>query len=119
MLVSAVLTLLVVPLEPLLTVMGQIGFLMANRTWITLAYFPVLYGLTRHFSLTGACYATALSSFVMFVTRLWRAVASSLRPPADSLKPASSAIKHTDETAPESATGHAGGETQSRVVIGA
>ncbi|CDG40950.1 hypothetical protein ASAP_2905 [Asaia bogorensis] len=46
-------------------------------------------------------------------------MASSLRPPADSLKPASSAIKHTDETAPESATGHAGGETQSRVVIGA
>ncbi|BAT20695.1 lipopolysaccharide biosynthesis protein [Asaia bogorensis] len=117
MLVSAVLTLLVVPLEPLLTVMGQIGFLMANRTWITLAYFPVLYGLTRHFSLAGACYATALSSFVMFVTRLWRAVASSLRPPADPLKPASPAITHTEETVPESATGHAGGETQSRVVV--
>ena len=79
MLVSAVLTLLVVPLEPLLTVMGQIGFLMANRTWITLAYFPVLYGLTAHFSLAGACYATTFSSFLMFVTRLWKAAMSSLR----------------------------------------
>jgi len=80
MLVSAVLTLLVVPLEPLLTVMGQIGFLMANRTWITLVYFPVLYGLTAAWSLRGACYATVFSSSVMFVTRLWRAIICSLRP---------------------------------------
>ncbi|WP_336984974.1 lipopolysaccharide biosynthesis protein [Asaia sp. HN128] len=80
MLVSAVLTLLVVPLEPLLTVMGQIGYLMANRTWITLAYFPVLYGLTSVWSLKGACYATVFSSLAMFITRLWRAIICSLRP---------------------------------------
>lgn len=80
MLVSAVLTLLVVPLEPLLTVLGQIGFLMTNRTWITLAYFPLLVLLTSRWSLAGACYATAFTSLVMFATRLWRAVSSSMQP---------------------------------------
>ncbi|GBQ09486.1 hypothetical protein AA21291_0089 [Swaminathania salitolerans LMG 21291] len=80
MLVSAVLTLLVVPLEPLLTVLGQIGFLMTNRTWITLAYFPLLVLLTSQWSLAGACYATAFTSLVMFTTRLWRAVSSSMQP---------------------------------------
>lgn len=93
MLVSAVLTLLIVPLEPLLTVMGQIGFLMANRTWITLAYFPVLYGLTATWSLKGACYATVFSSFIMFVTRLWRAIICSLRPAKDA--PRAPAVEQT------------------------
>lgn len=87
MLVSAVLTLLVVPLEPLLTVMGQIGYLMANRTWITLAYFPILYGMTATWSLKGACYATVFSSFAMFVTRLWRAIICSLRPAKEPASP--------------------------------
>ncbi|GBQ87959.1 lipopolysaccharide biosynthesis protein [Asaia krungthepensis] len=100
MLVSAVLTLLVVPLEPLLTVMGQIGFLMANRTWITMAYFPVLFVLTAHFSLAGACYATAISSFVMFVTRLWRAMISSLRPHPDP-KPVAASPDTSKEAAVE------------------
>lgn len=80
MLVSAVLTLLVLPLEPLLTVMGQIGFLVANRMWITLIYFPLLYGFTAHWLLAGACFATALSSLLMFITRLVRAISLSLKP---------------------------------------
>lgn len=73
MLVSAAFSLLIVPLEPMLIVMGQVSRLVRARSILLLLYFPLLVVLTRKFFLTGACYTAALCNFVMLVYWVWSA----------------------------------------------
>ena len=58
MLGAAICSPLTIPLEPLLIVVGQVRFLMRNRTVITAIYFPALYMLTVRYGLAGACLST-------------------------------------------------------------
>ncbi len=70
MVLAAVFLLLITPLEPLLTVMGRIGFLTRNRAAVMLAYFPALYFATRFFGLGGACLSTALCNGAILLSCL-------------------------------------------------
>ena len=75
LLLAAVMSLLIVPLEPLLIVVGQLKLLVRARTIITLLYFPALYFAGIDYGLTGACIATAASSLAVFLTcgiGVWR-----------------------------------------------
>ncbi|GBQ35663.1 lipopolysaccharide biosynthesis protein [Acetobacter fabarum] len=69
MLVATACNLLLVPLDPLLTVMNRVRFLTLNRTVITVLYFPVLYIFTSQMGLYGACIATVLSSAGVLLSR--------------------------------------------------
>ncbi|NHO56912.1 lipopolysaccharide biosynthesis protein [Acetobacter lambici] len=69
MLVATACNLLLVPLDPLLTVMNRVRFLTINRTIITLLYFPLLYVFTSQMGLYGACIATVLSSAAVLLSR--------------------------------------------------
>lgn len=69
MLVATACNLLLVPLDPLLTVMNRVRFLTLNRTVITVLYFPVLYIFTSQIGLYGACIATVLSSAGVLLSR--------------------------------------------------
>lgn len=79
MLLAAIFSLLIVPLEPLLIVTGQLRLLVRTRVFVTLLYFPALYLLTRYFHLTGACLATLASSAGVFLSCLVGAVVFSRR----------------------------------------
>ncbi|MEW9273961.1 lipopolysaccharide biosynthesis protein [Gluconobacter oxydans] len=70
MLLAAVFSLLVIPLEPLLIVVGHVKFLMTNRTAIMTVYFPALYVLTRHFGLAGACLSTAACNATILLSQM-------------------------------------------------
>ncbi|NHN89585.1 lipopolysaccharide biosynthesis protein [Acetobacter conturbans] len=70
MLLAAIFSLLIVPLEPLLIVVGHLRLLVKARILVTLLYFPALYLLTLHFHLTGACIATAGASVSIFLACL-------------------------------------------------
>lgn len=69
MLMAAVFSLLVIPLEPLLIVVGHVKFLMTSRTAIMAIYFPALYVLTMHFGLAGACLTTAACNAAILLSR--------------------------------------------------
>ncbi|MBV1836163.1 lipopolysaccharide biosynthesis protein [Acetobacter estunensis] len=70
MLLAAIFSLLIVPLEPLLIVAGHLKLLVRSRILVTLLYFPAVYFLTLRFHLTGACLATAAASIAIFLTCL-------------------------------------------------
>ncbi|MDT8872609.1 hypothetical protein RAA17_19320 [Komagataeibacter rhaeticus] len=53
MLGSAILGLGVVPLEPLLTVIGQVSQVLKGRIIVTLTYLPLVYGMTMAWHLEG------------------------------------------------------------------
>ncbi|EHH68155.1 lipopolysaccharide biosynthesis protein [Gluconobacter morbifer] len=70
MLVAAIFSLLVIPLEPLLIVVGHVRFLMTSRSVVTFIYFPSIYVLTLLFGLAGACFTTALCNAAILFSRL-------------------------------------------------
>ena len=65
MLGSAILGLGVVPLEPLLTVMGQISQVLKGRIIVTLTYLPLVYGMTMAWHLEGAAAAADVAALIM------------------------------------------------------
>lgn len=69
MLIATACNLLLVPLDPLLTVMNRVRFLTINRTVITFLYFPALYALTCQMGLYGACLATLMCSAAVLASR--------------------------------------------------
>ncbi|MEE8660592.1 Polysacc-synt-C domain-containing protein [Acetobacteraceae bacterium EV16G] len=73
MLVAAAFSLLIVPLEPMLIVMGHVSRLVRARSILLLLYFPILVVLTRRFSLTGACYTAAICNFAVLIYWVWSA----------------------------------------------
>ncbi|XAO71276.1 MAG: lipopolysaccharide biosynthesis protein [Acetobacteraceae bacterium] len=73
MLVAAAFSLLIVPLEPMLIVMGHVSRLVRSRSILLLLYFPILVVLTRRFSLTGACYTAAICNFAVLIYWIWSA----------------------------------------------
>ncbi|ARW18284.1 hypothetical protein CD178_03263 (plasmid) [Komagataeibacter saccharivorans] len=66
MLGSAVLGLGIVPLEPLLTVIGQVSRVLRTRIIVTLTYLPLVYGMTRLWRLEGAAAAGVVAGLIMF-----------------------------------------------------
>ncbi|QHC35972.1 lipopolysaccharide biosynthesis protein [Komagataeibacter xylinus] len=66
MLGSAVLGLGIVPLEPLLTVIGQVSRVLRARIIVTLTYLPLVYGMTRLWRLEGAAAAGVVAGLIMF-----------------------------------------------------
>ncbi|NVN36936.1 lipopolysaccharide biosynthesis protein [Komagataeibacter swingsii] len=65
MLGSAILGLGVVPLEPLLTVIGQVSQVLKGRIIVTLTYLPLMYGMTMAWRLEGAAAAAVVAGLIM------------------------------------------------------
>lgn len=86
MLGSAILGLGVVPLEPLLTVIGQVSQVLKGRIIVTLTYLPLVYGMTTLWHLEGAAAAADVAALIMLciclrpVVMWFRRVAPGRRP---------------------------------------
>ncbi|ATU72099.1 polysaccharide biosynthesis protein [Komagataeibacter rhaeticus] len=93
MLGSAILGLGVVPLEPLLTVIGQVSQVLKGRIIVTLTYLPLVYGMTMAWHLEGAAAAADVAALIMLciclrpVIAWFRRVAPGRRPPHDDAAP--------------------------------
>lgn len=64
---SALLDIGLVPLEPLLTVLGQIAMVLRARITVIAVYFPLLYVLLLQWGVDGAALSSVLASFLMVV----------------------------------------------------
>lgn len=64
---SALFDICLVPIEPLLTVMKRISFVLKARTAIIGCYFVFLYGMMRVAGINGAALSSVISSFLMLI----------------------------------------------------
>ncbi|MCJ8352819.1 lipopolysaccharide biosynthesis protein [Novacetimonas hansenii] len=67
MLGNAIMGLGIVPLEPLLTVVGQVSRVLLARIVVTIAYLPLVYFMAWRWHLEGAASASVLASLLMLL----------------------------------------------------
>ncbi|MBY4640707.1 lipopolysaccharide biosynthesis protein [Gluconacetobacter entanii] len=67
MLGNAIMGLGIVPLEPLLTVVGQVSRVLIARIVVTIAYLPLVYFMAWRWHLEGAASASVLASLMMLL----------------------------------------------------